>query len=385
MTAIFDFREVQNIVPVKLENKEQLYFDLLNIEHSWTGRLDLMFANQFFQEAVQLIVNSIVLFERGYFDCAFYSLRQSLEISTTIVYFVDDDEKNRKQELNKWKKQERFPMQAQMIAELQKRKAVFADIKDKMSAYFEEIENSKQKLNKYVHKQGFDKFYVHLNHPFTIDKSKTGLIEDFNEFLIKTMGAIAVFRLAIDPLPLLLADEDIYNRTQQLMTEGYSKKFLEKYVGEANISAYKETKLYKEYYEELILREEMLPSVVNIVKDNFIDREKFAEITSQAHLLSIYDRVAVALFASSEKIVKVYCMGGFHWYFSTTESVKNDRHFSSADFNIFKNKDIKYNVPYGKAFLSFFNIWNEDFYIEHNLIFTPEELNGLDAIRTKFN
>jgi len=52
-------------------------------------------------------------------------------------------------------------------------------------------------------------------------------------------GAIAVFRLAVDPFPLLLADEAIYNRTGQLMTEGYAEDFIEKYIGINHIEAYK--------------------------------------------------------------------------------------------------------------------------------------------------
>lgn len=177
----FDFtghKEKENIIPIKLKGKKQYYLDLMNIENSWTCRVDAMFSNEFFLEAVQLIINAITLFEKGYFDCAFYSLRQSLEISTTIVYFVDDSETNRKQELSKWKNQDRFPMHNQMIAELQKRKNVFANIKDEMTLYFREIEETKEKLNKYVHKQGFDKFYVLKNHPLNKNKKRP----DKNDF-----------------------------------------------------------------------------------------------------------------------------------------------------------------------------------------------------------
>lgn len=382
---MFEYRETQNIVPIPLENKDQLYRDLMNIEHSWTGRLDVMFSNQFFQEAVQLIVNSIVLFEKGYFDSAFYSLRQSLEITTTIVYFVDDNETNRKQELSKWKKQEKFPMHNQMLNELQKRKTVFADIREKMNGYFDEIEITKQKLNKYVHKQGFDKFYVHRNNPFKENKSNTILTSDFNDFLIKSMGAIAVFRLAIDPFPLLLADEAIYNRTTQLMTDGYSEEFIEKYIGEVNINAYKKTELYKEHFDELIKAEEMLPSIVSIVKDNFVDRAQMTEIVTQAHLLSLNDRIAVALFSSSEKIAKIYCIGGWHWYFSNVPSVKSNLGFNSKDFEIFKDENVKHNVKYEEAHLSVFNLWDEDYYMEHNEEFTEAEIIQFDEMALKYN
>lgn len=373
------FKEAENIVPLKLEIKEQFYLDLLNIEHSWTGRIDAMFANQFFREAVQLIINSVTLFEKGYFDCAFYSLRQSLEISTTIVYFIDDTETNRNEEMKKWKNQEKFPMHTQMLNELQKRQNVFADIKYKMNSYFEEIESTKKRLNKYVHKQGFDKFYVTRNHPLNKGKKQAKLISDFTEFLTKSMGAIAVFRLAIDPFPILLADESIYSRTGQLITEGYSEDFIQKYIGLENINAYKKTELYQSHYDNIIQDEKMIPSVLDVVKHNFIDKSKINEIISQKHLLSLHDNVAVAIISFSDKVAKIYC-GGFHWYFTNTQTVRINQRWGSDDFDVFKNENIKYNVPYGEAYLSYLKIWDEDFYIEHNNTFSKIEIEQLNDI-----
>lgn len=376
------FKETENIVPLELKAKEQFYLDLMNIEHSWTGRIDAMFANQFFREAVQLIVNSVTLFEKGYFDCAFYSLRQSLEISTTIVYFVDDSETNRTEEMRKWKNQEKFPMQSQMLNELKKRENVFAEIRGKMHSFFEKIETTKEKLNKYVHKQGLDKFYVARNNFFYKEKMQSTLISDFTEFLTRSMGAVAVFRLAIDPFPLLLADESIYARTGQLMTEGYSNQFIEKYIGLENIAAYKETELYKSHYENIIQDEEMITSVLDVVKHNYIDKSKIDEIISQKHLLSLHDTVAVAIVSFSEKVVKVYCIGGWHWYFTNTQTVRTSQKWGSDDFDVFKSGHIKYNVAYGEAYLSHLKIWGEEFYIEHNNMFSEMEIKQLDDIST---
>jgi hypothetical protein len=374
----FDFtehKETENIVPIRLEGKKQYYLDLMNIEHSWTGRIDAMFSNEFFREAVQLIINAITLFEKGYFDCGFYSLRQALEISTTIVYFVDDSETNRKQEVKKWRNQDRFPMHNQMIAELQKRKNVFADMKDKMALYFEEIEETKQKLNKYVHKQGFDKFYVSRNNPL---KEQVSLVLDFEEFLAKSIGAVAVFRLAIDPFPLLLIDDAIYKRTRQLLTEGYNEDFVEKYIGNDHIEAYKQTDLYRSYYDSIIAEEEMKPAVLQVVKDDYIERAEIDEIISQKHLLSDQDLVAVALILYSDKIAKVYCFGGLHWYFTDIQTKRTKYSWSSHDFKVFEEGSIHYNVKYDEAFLSHLKIMDEDYYIEHNDEFNEDEIEELD-------
>ena len=382
------YKESQNIIPFCLQDKEKYYLDLMNIENSWTGRSDAMYSNDFFREAVQLIINSIVLFEKGYFDCALYSLRQSMEISTTIIYFVDNSEDKRESEMKKWRNQERFPMNNQMLKALENRKLVFSDIKEKMSSFFMEAELAKQKLNKYVHTQGLDKFYISRNHPLRKkekDKLDKKLLADYNFFLIKSIGTIAVFRLAIDPFPLLLADDAIYKRTGQLlMTEGYSDAFIDKYIGQDNIIAYKQTDLYKELYDAIIKGEEMLPSVLDIVKNDYIDRSKIHEISSQVHLLEIIDIIAVALVEISEKISKIYCYGAWNWYFTNTQSKRISSNINSENFEIF-NGSKKYNITYEEVFMSGMEISKENFYIEHNEKFNLKEIEKISVLVKYFN
>lgn len=372
----FDFvnyRETKNLYPHTFEDKETYYQDLGNIEWGMTGRIDAMFANKFFYEAVQLIQNSIVLFEKGFFDCSFYSLRQSLEISTTSIYLVDDDDlNNRKAEMNKWRKEERFPQQGKMLQELEKRKSDYADVKEKMSDFFKDLEKAKQKMNKYVHKQGYDKFYTY--HENTFSEMRESRLRDFLDFLNKSIGAVAVMRLVIDPMPLLLLDEEIYCRTGELMTENYSNDFIEKYIGEKHIEAYKETEIYKGYYHSLMNNEKMLPCVVSVVKDQFIEREKLEEIFSQVHLLNVQDRVAVAFANLLPELVNVYCYGGLLWYFTDTERIKSKTSFNSADFIEFKGKANSFNHNYQDTFISVLSVDDEEYYLEHNTSLNEEKI-----------
>ena len=84
---ISEFRKRENIRPLELSNKEKYYEDLLNIEHSFTGLVGYgELINTFVMEAEQQLVNSIELFEMGYFDCAYYSLRSAIDLSTTMSF-----------------------------------------------------------------------------------------------------------------------------------------------------------------------------------------------------------------------------------------------------------------------------------------------------------
>lgn len=386
----FDFikhREQENIYPITLIDKEKFHSDLFNIHQSWTGRMDAMFSNDFFRESIQLIINSMVLFEQGYFDCSFYSLRQSLEIATTIVYFVDDERDNRSKQITKWKNQERFPLQNQMINELNQRRKEFADIRNKMSIYFDSLESTKQKLNKYVHKQGLDKFYTYQNNPTRRNTEGwiNKLTTDFITYLKVSIGAVAILRLVIDPFPVLLADENIYNRTGEFMTEGYTLDFIEEYIGLEHIESYKKTDMYLAYYDHFIGNEEMLPAVLDIAKHNFIDRSKGGEILSQKHLLSQHDLVAIAFIIFSEKIVKVYFIGGFDWYFTNIQSVRKKHSWCSQDFNELKQSSTKFNTPYDEAFLTYIEINKDDYYLEHNEAFTDKEIEEIVNLSTTHN
>lgn len=377
----FDFiknKESQYLITTSIARKEEYYRDLYNIEWGWTGRIDVMFANQFFQEAVQLIINAISLFEKGYFDCAFYSLRQSLEISTTTIYFVDDKEANRNNEMDKWKKEEKFPLHNQMINQLGHRKRDFADVKEKMQDFFDEIDQVKNQMNKYVHKQGLNKFYTY--HGSDSSKNKIKRESDFESFLIKSIGAIAIYRLTVDPLPLMLLEDDIYNRTGQLMTESFTSEFIQKYIGQRNIELYKQTNLYQGYYNDIIKNEEIIPPVLSLVKDDFIDRTACEEILTQKHLLNKNDIVAITMTMLLQNLTKIYCIGGFHWYFTSTESVRKNQSYNSEDFDKFKNNTPIYNSNYYEVFLSAIKIGDEEYYLEHNVELTYDEIEILDLI-----
>jgi len=110
-----EYKEKEDLKPIEVKNKEEYIHDLMEIEHSTSGRIDALILNTFILEAIRLVINSIFLFEKGYFDCAYYSLRQSLEVSTTMVYLIELEPGKRETELNNWKKQSKFPMYGEML------------------------------------------------------------------------------------------------------------------------------------------------------------------------------------------------------------------------------------------------------------------------------
>lgn len=267
-----EWRKKENLRPLSLPNKEKFYLDLQNIEHSWSGRMDIGgIGNTFIVEAEQQLVNAIELFEIGYFDCAYFSLRSAIDLSTTMVYLADMPYEERDSYLEAWKETKDFPMQGQMIKQLSAKGDVFVDMKSKMPNFFKQAKELNATLNKYVHKQGLQHFYVSRNHPINMGKSQETFISNFEYYLKQCIGVVAVMRLAIDPFPILLMDEEILYRCFDSMTEPYTSEFVDEYIGQQVIAAYKKTNMYQDTYDSFIVEEKKNEATFNVVKHQYID------------------------------------------------------------------------------------------------------------------
>lgn len=367
MNSFIEFRQKENLRPVNLPNKEKFYYDLENIEHSWSGRADVMsIGNTFIMEAEQQLVNALELFELGYFDCAYYSLRSAVDVSTTIVFLADMPEPDRDSFLSKWKATEDFPMQGQMIKMLSAHGDAFVDMKRQMPKFFSDAKVLSAELNKYVHKQGFQHFYVSRNHPINMHKSLDRFIADFEDYFVKCTGVVAVMRLAIDPFPVLLMDEEILYRCYDSITDPYSTDFVDEYIGEETLETYKRTARYTGMHKFFMGLEKKTGSVFDIVKNQYIDSQCREEVLSQCHLMSKSDIMSAFTVFACEKIVRVYVHNSFLWYFTDRQTMRKDLSWSSLTLTEFTKSQHKINQVYDNVFISVFNFDEDAYLVEHN-------------------
>lgn len=377
-----DFRERKNIVPIQIPNKDKYYIDLLNIEDSWSGRADVIsVANVFILEAEQQLRNSIELFEMGYFDCAFYSLRSAVDVATTIVFLADMPESERDQYLEKWKGTEDFPMQGQMVKMLSQNGDSFRDMKTQMPDFFNQAKILSAKLNKYVHKQGFQHFYVSRNHPLAqaLKKSQEKFISAFHYYFVKCTGIVAVMRLAIDPFPILLMEDEILYRCYESLTTPYTEDFISEYIGQDIIDAYKQTARYLGLRDYFMQKERKNSVVFNITHYDYIDTKQSDEIMAQIHLMTKTDAICSLLALSCENLNMIYIQNGLQWYI-TDRLPKEDRtHLFSNEglIQFFSHPNSTVNFQYKNNLFTAFVFYDEVYLIMHNTSIEEQEINRI--------
>ena len=368
----------------RLPNASDYLWDIENITWAETGLIDAFEANRFFDEASQMIANSIFLFQKGFFDTAFYSLRQSIEISIGTLYLTANPEK-----MKEWKKLEPGFESGKMADFLRKHEPVFKEIRDKIPTFFDNIRAIQKKTNKYVHKQGYSSFYTTQKYSWSDhreDKVYLKIVSDFEETLKVAIGAVAMYRLAIDPLPIILMDGEMMMRSGDFVTRPYSDEFVNKYIGAKNIELYKQTEVYQGFKESIMSHEKQNEAVFDIIHWQIIDRSKFEDITKQIHLLSYSGRLAVVIMMVSTKIPQVYIEGYFH-YTSDVKAKHSDTVIGTSYYeDFFANKgNNNFNVPFKNvSYISRIKIKEEFSYIESNEPLNQQEIDLLNYVAKTF-
>ena len=294
--------------PISLENKEYYYKLIYEISDSFTGKLiggdlfHLANINLIIDELGQLLANSIELYEWGYFDNSYYSLRSANELATIMLDLSDKTDwaikKNMESFLTKRYRKKRY----QIINWLSEEGIVFKEVIDKMPNFKEEINELLDEINQVIHMSGRENLYSfrkNLDEDFHKNKFK----QFKNHFLI-TIKILAIFRLIIDPFPLLLKEEEIYYRSPDLVISTFSEDLLN-LIGEKTIKEFKQTKSYISVKNTILSFEKRNEFVNNFIIANYIDLNHLDEIYSQKHLINKTKLKFLDIVSCTDKIIEI--------------------------------------------------------------------------------
>lgn len=286
-----------------------LYSYVDELADSISGMLEKPSFNQFLLESCQLLANSLDLIHQGYFDAAFYSVRQAGEVILIGALFANLDTAEREAKYKKWASLEGFPSFSKLSGMLRAKDSEYRELLEQVPEIDELINKLNRRANKYIHKQGHESFYTK---PYGMAPESAGRIrEDFVEYFKSAVKACAIFRLAADPFPILRGDPECEYRFPDCITPEFSQSFIEDCLGIDFVEHYMQTDSYQNWLEAIKSSfPKLQESTYNVSSLHFIDLSNIEDILDELDKLSFKDATAVlftALF--SMKTVAVHLTG----------------------------------------------------------------------------
>lgn len=365
-----EYFETHFLRPIPFPNKEEYYSFIHEIGNTVTFFIGEKFsiAYRIVKESEHMLINAVSLFEKGYFDAAFYTLRQTMELCMMIAYFFELPDEERRQRFKDWKGSvERFPGVGEMRRTLESAdySVDFRDFKEKMPEFFDEFASVYRELNKYTHKQGLRYFYS--VRWYKDPQNDESLLVNFRNHLDRVIGCVAIFRLMIDPLPVLKLEEEIEYRTADILMFPFSPRFVAKFIGDERLGAYKKTNLCSEFKAGILRNNEKLSEATyNYIKWDFLERNTIPEVLKQKHLLSRRQIVQLMFVDKFMQISAVHTCGGLLTCRTDVESKRIDWSASTAEFDLMEKSSNPYNQQYKGVYISVLNVQDESYFLEHN-------------------
>lgn len=286
-----------------------LYSYVDELTDSISGIVETPSFNQFLLESCQLLANSLDLIHQGYFDAAFYSVRQAGEAILIGALFTNLDNAERKTKYKKWASLKRFPSFSELSGMLRANDSEYRDLLEQMPEIYELISKLNRRANKYIHKQGHESFYTK---PYdVVSESARHIREDFTDYFKTTVKVCAIFRLVVDPFPRLQSDPECEYRFTGCMTIEFGQNFIDNCLENDFVEHYIETDYYRNWMNAIKSTfPQLKEATYNVSNLHYIDLANIEDILDELDKLKLYEATAVlftALF--SEKVIAIHITG----------------------------------------------------------------------------
>ena len=287
----------------------RLYRYVGKLAGSVSGLVSTPSFNQYLLESCQLLANSLDLIHQGYFDAAFYSVRQAGEVILVGTLFSNLEEFERKAKYEKWVSPDRFPSFSELSKMLRSKDIEYRDLLEQMPEIDELISKLNKRANKYIHKQGHESFYTK---PYeVVSESAKHIREDFTDYFKTTVKVCAISRLAVDPFPILLSDPECEFRFPDCMIIEFGQSFIDNCLENEFVKHYIETNYYRNWVNAIKSTfPQLKEATYNVSNLHYSDLSNIEDILDDLDKLTLYEATAV-LFTSlfSEKVIAIHITG----------------------------------------------------------------------------
>lgn len=287
----------------------RLYGYVEQLADSVSGLVSTPSFNQFLVDSCQLLANSLDLIHQGYFDASIYSVRQAGEVILIGTLFSTLEESERKAKYEKWVSLDRFPSFSELSKMLRSKDIEYRDLLEQKPEIDELISKLNKRANKYIHKQGHDSFYTK---PYeVVSESARHIREDFTDYFKTTVKVCSIFRLAVDPFPILLNDPECEFRFPDCMTLEFGQSFIDNCLGNDFVERYIKTDYYRNWVNAIKSTfPQLKEAAYNVSNQHYIDLSNIKDILDELDKLTLFEATAVlftALF--SKKVIAIHITG----------------------------------------------------------------------------
>ena len=386
------------VIPIKIENVDEYYSLIQEISFSDTSRTfaenlsHSAHINLLIKEISILLANSLRLYERGYFDNAYYSLRSANELATVMLDLSDKEDSKITNNFKKFRKGKYKKRRSKIINELSKEGIFFKEVIDQMPNLKKDISKLLNEINNVVHNNGLDTLYSVRYHSLDKDMPYKKL-EEFIKHFLKSIRILAIMRLILDPLPLIITDDEMYYRCPKIVIFPFSDELLS-VIGQKSVDDFKQTDTYKSMEEWILSFEKRNTAVNDFLMYNFIDLDKINDIYSQKHLIPENELKILDVCCCTNKIIYIVYGNGFY-RFST--SSKHDNHiYNSLNIDELIKINDYHNICRDNVHVSVMNIKGNNrmdlyknsyniIYLFHEEKLDDDEIKCIEKILTDFN
>lgn len=339
----------------------------------FTGLGEKLFCNGFMLESVELLKHGVFLYESGYFDCAFYSVRQSIENINNMLYVSESEE-----EFKKWKSKERFPADSKIKAQLKELNKAYCETKTAIPGLFDNYDNLLKKANKYIHKQGFDTFFVNQQYYKTQETERTNL---FVDLLKQSIGLLLIMDIIIDPLSLALSDPEIDARIAfDLMTEPIPTGVLKELLDDTVVERLKQMSFYKNFASNFANDEKMNEATYAIIRFQYFNIEALGDIEKQLHLLNDRQKLCFWLLKKHLSISHIFFQDDFLGYTTSIRPTNELREYRPNQFDLYLIGEENTNIEWNGMFISVFKSSENYVVLLHNDVLSESDILAAKTI-----
>ncbi len=375
----------QYLVKTKLLDHDKL-IEYLRCIFPTTGRADKMFCNSFMSESIELLKHAVFLYEDGYFDCGFYCVRQSIENLNNMLYLSEDDENlnnilylfEDNEKLKKWKAKERFPSDKKIKDILQQTNKAYFEIKSAIPEIFNTYNDLLKKANKYIHKQGFDTFFINTWQQEKIIIQRTSL---FVELIKQAIGMLLLMNIVLDPLSFALCDSEVDKHIDfDYMTEPIPLYIFEELFDFDIATRIKQTIFYKDFTKPFLDKEELNDATYKVVHHQHFDISALDDIESQIHILGTYEKLFFQILKLGAKISRFYFHDDIFVYSTSIPPTHQIREYSFNQFDTYLVDENNTNIEWGNMYISTYKVYDTWIILQHNDRLDDDNLNKIQDI-----